>query len=109
MTLDQGGGSKGKDVSGELVGTTYTVCEVPIANPPNAGGTSVNLTGVPVPTGSNETVDPRYPLSIRVLASRLKGRPACRASVGLGLAIVEAHGGNIGIQHRHRPQIPEMR
>ena len=34
VTLDQGSGSKGKDVSGELTGSTYTVCEVPVATSP---------------------------------------------------------------------------
>jgi hypothetical protein len=34
VVLHLGNGSQGIDVSGELIGTTYTVCEVPVANPP---------------------------------------------------------------------------
>src|SRR5215813_1183036 len=37
VTLDQAAGGKGKDVSGLLLGTIYTVCGVPVAVPPNGG------------------------------------------------------------------------
>jgi len=35
VTLEQADGSQGKSVSDELVGTTYTVCEVPLATSPD--------------------------------------------------------------------------
>ena len=65
VALDQGAGSSGKDVSGELAGTFYTVCEVPLAYPPG-GGAAVSLNGVPVPNGSNETLTDGYPLCMTV-------------------------------------------
>src|SRR5690348_6941863 len=63
VTLDLGGGGRGKDVSDLLVGTTYTVCQVPLANAPN-GGPPVGLDGVPKVTGSNESLVPGYPQCI---------------------------------------------
>ena len=68
MTLDQGSGSKGKDVSGELTGSTYTVCEVPVAT--SSDGDVVDLIAIPKPDAdsksSNQSVDPAYPLCIIV-------------------------------------------
>jgi hypothetical protein len=63
VTLDQAAGGKGKDVSGLLLGTIYTVCEVPVAIPPN-GGTPASVNIVPILTGSNESLVPGYPLCI---------------------------------------------
>jgi hypothetical protein len=71
VTLVQGGGSNGKDVSGELMGVFYTVCEVPVAYPPGTGGTPVNLNGAASPNGSNQVQTPGYPLCITVQLTRV--------------------------------------
>jgi uncharacterized repeat protein (TIGR01451 family) len=61
--------ARAKDVSGDLIGTTFIVCEVPVANPPDPNAQPVALNVYPQPAnsgGSNQSVDPNFPLCIIV-------------------------------------------
>jgi hypothetical protein len=58
LTLKNGGGSEARDDSGQQVGSLFTVCELPVANPPTgSSGQPVPLTSVPAPVGSDQYVD----------------------------------------------------